>query len=535
MKYTIEGDIVDLYNREVFKGSIEVEDGYITAVNRDPTTGEGYIMPGFIDAHVHIESSMLTPENFGYISVEQGTVAVVSDPHEIANVLGVKGVEFMVENSERSPLKTYFTIPSCVPATAFDRAGCEISSAEVEQMAATGRYVGLSEMMNVPGVLSKDPEVMAKLATASKYRLPVDGHAPLLQGQDLAVYVSHRICTDHECVTIAEAQQKVELGMKVMIREGSAAQNYEALKSLIKTNPNQVMFCTDDSHPDEIMSGHIRKLVSRSVADGFDLFDVLTIASINPINHYKLDVGQLRVGDRADFIVTNDLETFTVRQVYINGLKRLGCEPEYSKVMVVNNFNHDRIDATSLRKAVSGSIKVISLVKGEILTTVEHYSPKNRTENLESDIGSDIAKIVYINRYDNGVPQVAFCKGFGLKDGAFASSISHDSHNIIAVGMSDSELVEVINTVIDNKGALAVCGGGQTEVLPLPIGGIMSDRNGRQIDVVYQKLNESIKKLGCTLESPFMTLSFLSLVVIPEIKIGEKGLFSYTDFNWIEQ
>lgn len=537
IKYTVEGNIVDVEQQRIFKGSVEVEDGVITNISEHPTESKGYIIPGFVDAHVHIESSMLTPENFGHLALKNGTVAVVTDPHEIANVMGVNGIEFMIENSKNSPIKTFFTIPSCVPTTPFDASGAVISAADVEQMATSGRFVALSEMMNVSGVLSSDEEVVAKLESAKKHRIPIDGHVPLLGGKELLQYVNNCISTDHECVTLEEAQEKIKLGMKVIIREGSAARNYEALKSLIKTNPTDVMFCTDDSHPDELLSsGHINKLVVRSVANGFDLFDVLKIASINPIRHYKLDVGQLRVGDKADFIVVDNIETFQVQQVYINGVAKNSTDnPIPTTVGEINNFNHDKIAVSSLRKAVSSSIQVISLVKDELITTSKKYSPKWPTENLESDTSKNITKIVYINRYTNGIPQIAFCKGFNMKKGAFASSVSHDSHNIIAVGCSDVELAAAINAVVEHKGGLSVCIDKHTEVLPLPIGGIMSDRCGTEVAADYRKLCQMAKGTGCALASPFMTLSFLSLVVIPELKIGEKGLFNYSNFNWINQ
>ena len=541
MRDRIEGNIVNVVGKEMFEGSIDIENGFITAIHRHPTAQKGYIMPGFIDAHMHIESSMLTPENFGNVVIREGTVAVVTDPHEIANVMGVAGIDFMVENSRKSPVKTFFTIPSCVPATPFDCSGGVISSMDVEKLAASGRFVGLSEMMDIPGVLSGSREVMDKLDVARKYQLPIDGHAPLLSGSALDTYVSHGISTDHESTSLAEAEEKLALGLKILIREGSAAHNYEALKSLIGSHPDIVMFCTDDSHAYELLTmGHIRKLVARSVANGFDLFDVLRIASINPIRHYHLDVGQLRVGDKADFIVVDNLETFDLKQVYIDGMERLKIASSSSsssssvRPISLNNFNRDKIVPLSLRKAVSGEMKVISLVEGELLTAVYTYSPGSPVENLESDPNEDIAKIVYLNRYNNGTPQVAFCKGFQLQKGAFASSIAHDSHNIIAVGNSDRELTAAINAVIENKGGLSVCCDGKMELLALPVGGIMSDRPGEEVADTYQRLDTQLKLLGCNIDAPFMTLSFLSLVVIPEIKIGEKGLFSYTDFNWME-
>ena len=531
----IEGNIVDIVRKEIFEGSVEIDGGFITAIHRHPTSHREYIMPGFIDAHVHIESSMLTPEHFGRAAVCQGSIAVVADPHEIANVMGVEGIEFMIENSKLSPLKSFFTIPSCVPATPFDKSGGVVSTADVARLAASGRFVGLSEMMDVPGVLSRSKEVMEKLDVAKRFGLPMDGHAPLLSGKALADYIGQGISTDHECVSIEEAREKIALGMKILIREGSAALNYEALKPLIGSHPDKVMFCTDDAHPHEILSlKHIRNHVIRSIAEGFDLFDVLRIASLHPVRHYGLDVGLLNVGDKADFIIADNIETFDVRQVYIDGKARLGNAAPLVRPMVLNHFIHDRIEASSLRKSVSRPIKVISLVENEILTRSVTYSPKGVQANLESDTTDDIAKIVYVNRYDNGAPQVAFCKGFGLRSGAFASSVAHDSHNLIAVGCSDCALAEAINAVIDQKGGIAVCHGEQTEVLPLPVGGIMCNRPAEEVDAAYRKLERMVARMGCPLNAPFMTLSFLSLVVIPEIRIGEKGLFDYSRFNWLQ-
>ncbi|MEG1729151.1 MAG: adenine deaminase [Bacteroidaceae bacterium] len=535
MKKTVAGKIVDVWKKEIFEGSIEIEKGRIVCIHRHATSQPGYIIPGFVDAHVHIESSMLTPEHFGQLTIRCGTVAVVTDPHEIANVMGVQGIDFMIENSKRSPIKTFFSIPSCVPATPFDVSGGSISVADTQRMAASGRFVALSEMMNVPGVLSQDKDVMAKIDAAKKHGLPIDGHAPMLQQEALQTYIDNGIRTDHECVTLEEAQEKIKRGMKILLREGSAARNYEALKSLVQTHPNEVMFCTDDSHPDELLSvGHINKLVIRSVANGLDVFDVLKIASINPIRHYKLDVGQLRVGDKADFVVVENLKHFQVKQVYIEGIDRLQWQaPSPLKIRNINRFQHDKIEVTALQKAVTEPIKVISVIKGELLTLVGDYSPTQPTENLEGDPSNDLAKIVYLNRYTNGVPQVAFCKGFSIQKGAFASSISHDSHNIIAVGCNDNELAQAINALLEQKGGLSVCCDNEITVLPLPIGGIMSDAGGAEVARDYRHLCQTAHATGCTLDSPFMTLSFMSLVVIPEIKIGEKGLFCYSLFDWI--
>jgi|WetSurMetagenome_2_1015567.scaffolds.fasta_scaffold61908_1 adenine deaminase len=538
----IEGKIVDVHKREIFEGTVEVENGVITGIKRQPTAAKCYIIPGFIDSHVHIESSMLTPQHFGQLVITQGTVAVVTDPHEIANVLGVRGVEFMQENSKLSPIKTFFSIPSCVPATLFDASGGTVSADDTERLAATGRFVALSEVMNVPAVLAHDKEMTAKLDAAKKHSLLIDGHAPGLGGNDLAVYAGCGISADHECATLKEAVEKIGAGMDIQIREGSAAQNYEALKPLIKMYPDKVMFCTDDSHPDDLLElGHINKLVKRAIADGFDLFDVLKIASVNSINHYKLDVGQLRRGDKADFIVVDNLKTFDVEKVFINGVMQYDAalndnsRQSSPEQITLNNFVHDNVDISAFKKPVSKTEKVISLIPDELLTTIYDYVPRVATGNLESDTENDIVKIVYINRYANGTPQVAFCKGFHLKHGAFGSSVAHDSHNIMAVGCNDGDLQRVVNAIIEHKGGLAVSDAGKTDILPLPIGGIMSNGYGVDVASDYRKICTRVREMGCGLHAPFMTLSFMSLLVIPEVKLGEKGLFSYSHFNWLSE
>lgn len=535
----VEGMIVDIENREIFSGSLDIEKGKIVKINRHDTGSEDYIMLGFVDAHVHIESSLLMPEHFGKLAASRGTVATVSDPHEIANVLGRRGVEFMLESSSRSPIKINFTIPSCVPSTPFDVAGGVITSGDVEQMAASGRFVALSEVMNVPGVLFGDEELARKISSAKSHGIVIDGHAPMLSGDDLQKYISSGITTDHEATTLEEAKEKIERGMKILIREGSAAKGYSELKPLIGTHPDQVMFCTDDTHPDDmILEGHIDKIVRRAVADGFDLFDVLRIASINPIEHYNLEQGLLKEGSSADFIVVEDLVDFHVKRVYIKGevvydhLDKK-CHSTSSCSEGINNFNHDPISAEDLQHPVSGTIPVIGVVDNEIVTRADSYTPGVDSANLESDLEEDILKIVYINRYQNSAPIVAFIHGFGITKGAVASSISHDSHNIIAVGCSDSEIAMAVNSIIASKGGLSTVCDGEVISLELPIAGIMSCADAEEVAQKYGNLQNRIKAMGSPLASPFMTLSFLSLIVIPELKIGEQGLFSYSQFNWL--
>lgn len=537
MMKKIEGNIVDLFHKEIFPGEIHIQDGRIVGICKNTNTYSTYICPGFVDAHVHVESSMLTPYYFSALIISKGTVAILNDPHEIANVLGMEGINFMLENSRKTLNKFFFGIPSCVPSTPYDSAGGVISASDVEALAQTGKFIALSEMMNVPGVIHKDKEVISKLEIACRYGLKIDGHAPLLSGQDLTVYAKHGISTDHESSTLQEAQEKIANGMHILIREGSAARNYEALKSLIKTHPDKVMFCTDDSHPDEIIyQGHIDKIVRKAIHDGFDLFDVLRIACLNPVNYYKMDVGLLQIGDKADFVILENLETFRTLSVYIDGIEKyhLGQKQFHSvENIALNNFNHDPITLRELIKPVKDQITAIKVIDGELVTQKEEIHFPNQLPNLESDLKRDILKIVYINRYNNTAPQVAFIIGFGLKQGAFASTISHDSHNILAIGTNDMDILACVNTIISHKGGLVVKDNTGSELLSLPIGGIMSDQEGETVAATYKALNDKLQKMGCTLHAPFMTLSFMSLIVIPDLKLGEKGLFDFNTFSFL--
>jgi len=535
MMRIVEGNLIDIANREFYPCRITIEKDRIVSIERNANSYTHYILPGFIDAHVHVESSMLLPTEFSKMVIPQGTVAVVNDPHEIANVLGLPGVEFMLANSKKAKLKFFFGIPSCVPATAFDGTGGEISVKEIERLAKTGEFVALSEMMNVPGVLQNDVDILEKLKIAQRYNLKIDGHAPGLTGDALSSYIAHHIETDHECVTLAEAEEKISKGMKVIIREGSAAKNYEALKSLIGTHTDDILFCMDDAHPDELCQGHINTIVRKALSDGFGIFDVLQIACINPIKFYGLNVGMLREGDLADFIVVEDIETMRVVSTYINGEKiSVG---EYSNVpdtsFVINSFHHEPIALSAIATSFVGEVPCIKVIPNEIITEKINYSFGDIATTFESDIDADVLKIVYVNRYMNGIPQVGLIKGIGLKNGAFASSVSHDSHNLIAVGCSDEAIVAALNAVITHKGGLAVKHEQGVSILPLPVAGIMSDRSGQEVANDYLKLNQALQEMGCTLEAPFMTLSFMALLVIPSIRIGERGIFEYEKFDFV--
>lgn len=540
MRKEIEGNIVDIYNRNIFPGIVSIEDGRIIAIARSTKQYDRYILPGFIDAHVHIESSMLVPAEFSELVIQKGTVAVVNDPHEIANVLGKEGIYFMLENSRSSLIKIFFTIPSCVPATDYDFSGSRLSVDDIKELLKSGRFVGLSEMMNVPGVLKHCPEVMRKIEIVRKQQLPIDGHAPGVRGMNLLKYVQAGISTDHECVDLEEALEKLNAGLKILIREGSAAKNYNALKSLISSHTDQVMFCTDDSHPDDIIRmGHIDKIVKRAVYDGFELFDILKVACINPVEHYHLPVGTLRINDPADFIIVRDLKSFDVLSVYLSGEDKFryvkNRQKSFTSAVCLNNFSRTPILPSDLKKNAGERNLCIGVKNGEIVTTKEFFQLSAPKQDFQSDTDKDILKIVYLNRYQNTPPQIAYIRGIGLKEGAFATSISHDSHNIIAVGCSDLELTSAINAVIAGKGGLSVAGKDGISVLPLPVAGIMTDKRGMEVAEIWERMMEKLHRMGCCLDSPFMTLSFMSLIVIPELKIGERGLFDYNKFDFISE
>jgi adenine deaminase len=536
----IAGNIVDIRNCEMYPGVVTVAGEKIVSIERNANTYDRYILPGFIDAHVHVESSMLLPTEFSRAVVGHGTVAVVNDPHEIANVLGTEGVEAMMKNSQEAAIKFFYGIPSCVPATPFDRAGGTISVEETEKLARSGNFVALSEMMNVPGVIHRDPEVMAKLEIARKYNLRIDGHAPGVVDENvLTRYIGSGIETDHESVTLEDAQLKISEGMKILIREGSAAKNYHALKQLIATHTDDVMFCTDDAHPDDLLqSGHIDKMVRQALKDGFGLFDVLQVACVNPVLFYRLTIGLLQEGDFADFIVVNDLETMHVTSTFLRGERVF---PLSSPVMrqegneYPNVFYHDRITEGQIETSLAGEIHCIQVQPDELVTGKIPYIPQETGVKFESDLHADMLKIVYVNRYFNLRPQVGFISGIGIKEGAFASCISHDSHNIIAVGCSDGELARAINQIIDQRGGLAVTHGDKLYSLPLPVAGIVSDRGAEEVAERYRALNDEIARMGSPLHSPFMTLSFMALIVIPAYKIGEKGMFDVEKFEFEEK
>lgn len=536
----ITGTLVDLHLSALYKAAVIVENGKIASITKtDDPVDQQFILPGFIDAHVHIESSMLVPTEFARMAVVHGSVATISDPHEIGNVLGVPGVEYLIENGKKSPFKFYFGAPSCVPATTFETAGAVISSADVDYLMAKPEVKYLAEMMNWPGVLFKDPVVYEKIAIAQKYNKPVDGHAPGLLGEDAEKYIAAGISTDHECFTYEEGLGKLKRGMKVLIREGSAAKNYEALADLIPEFADLMMFCSDDKHPDSLLEGHINLLVKRSLAKGFGLFKVLRMACVNPVEHYNLEVGLLREGDAADFIIVDNLENFGVKQTFIDG--KLVAENGVSKLShqapeIVNKFGIGAIDITDLNVSNEGAseIPVIEVLDRELITNRLNIAPKVENGFLVSDVERDILKIVVVNRYHQSEPAVAFIKNFGIKEGAIASSVAHDSHNIIAVGADDGSITAAINLVISSKGGLSAVNRKGSKTIPLPIAGLMSDADGYKVAEDYTKIDEMVKnEMGSTLTSPFMSLSFMALLVIPALKLSDLGLFDGEKFEFV--
>ena len=536
--FRVVGNFVDVPARRIFAAEITVSDGRIAAINPVDQTPSTYLLPGFIDAHVHVESSMLVPSEFARAAVVHGTVATVSDPHEIGNVLGVSGVEYMLENASQVPFKFYFGAPSCVPATTFETAGAEITRAEVEQLLDDPRIVYLSEMMNFPGVLHNDPTCMAKIAAANQRNKPVDGHAPGLRGEQAAQYIAAGITTDHECFTKEEALDKIAAGSKISIREGSAARNFEALYTLLGEHPLQTMLCSDDKHPDELLLGHINALVRRAVAQGIDVFDALRAACLNPIEHYSLDVGQLRIGDPADFVEVDSLEDFNVLRTWIDG--QLVAENGITTIArveptVVNKFVAQTVEASQLAVAAdTGKLQVIEALDGQLITNRVEFEPKLNDGNVDCDLENDVLKMVVVNRYQKSQPAVAFIKNFGLKRGAMASSVAHDSHNVIAVGANDTDLAAAINAVMQCQGGLsAVCQAENIEeVLPLPVAGLMGTGTCQEVATAYQKLDTLVKDWGSPLRAPYMTLSFMALLVIPELKLSDLGLFDGGKFEF---
>lgn len=537
----ISGQIVDLVNSRIFEGTIEIEDGKIINIT-DESHCHNYshsqiIMPGFVDSHVHIESSLLVPTEFARLVVPHGTVATVSDPHEIANVLGIEGVRYMIEVAKKSPFKFYFGAPSCVPATTFETSGSTINSDAIEELLSSDDIKYLAEMMNYPGVIFDDDEVLKKIESARCHNKPVDGHAPLLSGDGLKKYCSAGIATDHECSSIDEAREKIKLGMKIQIREGSAAKNFNTLIELLNESPETVMFCTDDAHPHDLINSHINELVKRAIDFGFNIFDVLKAATLNPIRHYNLEVGLLQKNDPADFIIVDNFNDFNILKTYINGelvAKNGKSLLDKIDVATVNNFVAEKVTASEFNVTDDGSdINIIGVVEGEIITDKIVGRTKVLDNSLVSDVDNDILKIAVINRYEKKKPSVGFIKNFGLKRGALASSVAHDSHNVVIIGCDDESMAKTANMIIENNGGFAIYADDIEKCLPLPIAGIMTNDDAFKVAKEYMEIRDLAKSLGSNLDDPFMTMEFMALLVIPKLKLSDKGLFDCETFQII--
>lgn len=541
--FPLSGMIINVLERTIRGGTLHIHNGKISAIDYDDKNYDTFLLPGYVDAHVHVESSMLVPSEFARMAVVHGTVGTVSDPHEIANVLGIAGVRYMIDNAKRVNFKFNFGAPSCVPATTFETAGAVVTAADIRELFEKDGLKYLSEMMNFPGVLFRDEMVMEKIRIAHELGRPVDGHAPGLRGTDAEKYISAGISTDHECFTLEEALDKVKHGMKILIREGSAAKNYEALHSLISSHPALTMFCSDDKHPNDLAVSHIDETVRRSVAKGHDVMNVLQCASVNPVVHYGLEIGLLRVGDAADCIEVNNLREFRTLRTFING----ECVAENGQSRIgrvtaplLNNFHcspkqasdfhvEANLDGLSSNRA-SVTVRVIEALDGQLITKEIHEVLQVESDGIQGDTERDILKMTVVNRYNNAQPAVCFIKNFGLTRGAIASCVGHDSHNIIAVGASDEELAKAVNAIIASEGGICVVDGDSTDILPLPVAGIMTNDNGYAVGEAYSRIDAQAKALGSKLHAPFMTLSFMALLVIPDLKLSDKGLFSGNKF-----
>lgn len=534
--YKLSGNIIDLKAIEVFKGTVHVEDSIIIKIVKEDVKEDHYILPGLIDSHIHIESSMLIPSEFAKLAVVHGTVATVSDPHEIANVLGIDGIKYMISNGSKVPFKFYFGASACVPATPFETSGFQFQETEMEELLRMKEIKYLSEMMNFPGVINRDAWEMKKIKIANKYNKPIDGHAPGVMGDDARKYAEAGITTDHECFTMQEAIDKIEYGMKIQIREGSAAKNFDALVDLMKDHAEKVLFCSDDKHPNDLVKGHINQMIIRAIKKGYKPLKVLRSVILNPIEHYKLDVGALQENDPADMIVVDNFEEFNILQTYVDGVLVAENGTSYIESVIEdqpNNFHALPILPGSLKVSPKGNkLKVIEAYDGQLVTGFLHENYKVENNNVVSDVKNDILKIVVLNRYEIAAPAIGFIKNFNLKNGAIASSVAHDSHNIVAVGTSDEDITNAINLVIAESGGISLVNGSENKVLPLPVAGLMSTNDGYKVANSYQILEDEVHKMGSKLRSPFMTLSFMALLVIPKLKLSDKGLFDGDRFSF---
>ncbi|MCQ2973681.1 MAG: adenine deaminase [Bacteroidales bacterium] len=533
----VEGKIVDVLSKRIFEGKVSFENGKIVDIEECSTNSDKYILPGLVDSHIHIESSMVTPQRFAEAALKHGVVSIIADPHEISNVLDTDGFNFMLKDAKKSPMKIYFGVPSCVPATNFETSGAVLNSSIVSDLLKNDHVVALAEMMNFPGVIFKDPEVLAKIKASKDINKPIDGHAPGLDENQNKQYIEAGISTDHECSNLDEARIKIKYGMKIQIREGSAAKNMLDLAPLYKENPDSLMLCSDDFHPDDLSKSYMFERISKLISLGYDFFDVLRSATIIPVQHYKLNVGLLQKGDNADFVVVDNIKDFQVNQVYLDGklIVDNGVNQfQVSDTKPINNFICKKITSKDIEVPyTNGNIQVIEAIDKSLLTNKLVVKPLVQNGLIVTNTKTDILKIVVLNRYKgDSKPSVGFIKGFKLKFGAVASCIAHDSHNIICVGVDDESIVKSINQIIKNRGGLVVCTGLNLFDMKLEIGGIMSNVSCETAGISYSRLSLLVKSLGCSLTAPFMTLSFMALPVIPSLKITDKGLFDVEKFDF---
>ncbi len=537
--------VADVVAGTVRPCEVVVRDGRIASIAPvDGPVDPGTLVPGFVDAHVHVESSMLPPWEFARIAMRHGTVASVSDPHEIANVLGADGVRYMLDDIAGSPFTCWFGCPSCVPATDFETAGAVLDAAACERLLDDPRIGYLSEMMNWPGAIGGDPQVLAKIAAARARGKPVDGHAPGLAGEQAKAYFARGIETDHECFTLEEARGKAALGVKVLIREGSAARNFEALWPLLGEHPSLCMFCTDDAHPDDLLLGHVDRIAARAVAKGIDPMVALRAATLNPVRHYRLPCGLLQPGDRADMVLVEDLRSFRPLRTWIagqpvaeGGVDLIARRPSGTP----NAFRAARFAADDFRVrapaecagAPEVGVHAIVAEDGQLVTKRADVRMRTTGGAIDPDPSQDLLQVVVVNRYSDAPPASAFIRGFGLRRGAIAASVAHDCHNVVAVGASREEIAAAVNAVFAARGGLAVADGTQADVLPLPIAGLMSDRPAEEVGAAYARLTAKAKALGSPLRAPFMTTSFMALLVIPALKLSDRGLFDGLQFRFV--
>ncbi|MCF8361840.1 MAG: adenine deaminase [Prolixibacteraceae bacterium] len=536
---SIEGNIVDIEKRKIIKGRMYYSNTIEKIIIDNDIKSNVYILPGLIDAHVHIESSMCTPINYAKEALKHGVIAAVTDPHEIANVCGIQGVEYMSKNALKTPMKIYTGAPSCVPATPFETSGAQLNPEEIDYLFKNNICTHLSEMMNFPGVLTGDKDVKAKIDIAKKYSKVIDGHAPLLSGDDLQLYYGSGITTDHECTTIEEATEKIELGFKIMLRKSSASNDFDKLYPLINEFPDSLMLCTDDCHPEDLIKGYINDLAKHLLNNNYSIFDILKVATKNAKEHYSLNVGLLQVTDPADFIVVDNLTDFNILNTILDGNTVYDINTEIiikqENSVPINNFYVNILVANDiLVRKESSKLKVIDIVENSLLTQSFVNVVKNEKNFIESDIDNDILKLVVLNRYQQAKPAIGFIRGFNIKSGAIATTVSHDSHNIVAVGTNDEDLLNAISKVQKLNGGMVYTDGNDVFELPLPIAGLMSDKSCKDVAINYEEITAKVKQSGCKLHAPFMTLSFMSLLVIPKLKLGDKGLFDVTKFEFTD-